>query len=98
MERVPETLVRRRGDLIDRAGVLVVAIGLVLLFRHVIFRPWYWHLFQPWWGRLPLVDGIAGGLIASAVAVVAAAAASGMHFHWHPDGWASSATSSRTST
>jgi membrane protease YdiL (CAAX protease family) len=133
MARLADTLVRRRGGPVDRAVVLAVAVGLVLLFRHVIFRPWYWHLFQPWWGRLPrgenllvghllvwslpmalvawlvirvlaqswrlqplsltrhwrraLVDGVAAGLIASAIAI-AAAAASGMHFHWHPDGWA----------
>src|SRR3954471_1500389 len=130
MARLPDTLVRRRGDLIDRVVVLAIAVGLVFLFRHVIFRPWYWHLFQPWWGRLPrgenllvghvliwslpmalvawivlrilaqswrrqplsrtrqwrraLVDGVASGLIASAIAI-AAALASGMHFHWHPD-------------
>lgn len=53
MARMPDTLVRRRGDAIDRAGVLAVAIGLVFLFRHVVFRDWYWRLFQPWWGRLP---------------------------------------------
>src|SRR5262249_19868335 len=133
MARLPDTLVRRRGDLIDRAGVLVVAVSLVFIFRHVIFRPWYWQLFQPWWGHLPpgphllvghlvvwslpmalvayvitrvlaqswrlqplsltrhwrraVVDGIAGGLIASALVIVAALA-SGMHFHWHPDAWA----------
>jgi len=133
MARLPDTLVRRRGDALDRIGVLAVAVGLVFLFRLVIFRPWYWRLFQPWWGRLPpgphllvghvlvwslpmalvawlilrilaqswrlqplsltrhwpraLVDGVAGGLIASAIAI-AAALASGMHFHWHPDGWA----------
>jgi len=133
MARLPDTLVRRRGDLLDRVVVLAIAVGLVFLFRHVVFRPWYWHLFQPWWGRLPrgenllvghvliwslpmalvawlvlrilaqswrlqplsltrhwrqaLVDGSIGGLIASAVAI-AAALATGMHFHWHPDGWA----------
>lgn len=53
MARLPDTLVRRRGDALDRAIVLAVAVGLVLLFRHVIFRDWYWRLFQPWWGRLP---------------------------------------------
>jgi membrane protease YdiL (CAAX protease family) len=53
MAALPDTLVRRRGDVVDRAGVLVVAVGLVLLFRHVIFRPWYWRLFEPWWSHLP---------------------------------------------
>src|SRR6185369_17290388 len=24
----------------------------VLFFRHVVFRDWYWRLFQPWWGQL----------------------------------------------
>ncbi|HEX9101663.1 MAG TPA: CPBP family intramembrane glutamic endopeptidase [Polyangia bacterium] len=133
MARLPDTLVRRRGDAIDRAAVLAVAVGLVLLFRHVIFQPWYWRLYQPWWGRLgrgehllvghvlvwslpmaivawlvvrvlvqswrlqplsltrhwqaALVDGVVGGLAASALAIVAALM-SGMHFHWHPDAWA----------
>ena len=36
--------------------------------------------------RRALVDGIAGGLIAAAIAIVAAWA-SGMHFGWHLDGW-----------
>jgi membrane protease YdiL (CAAX protease family) len=53
MARLPDTLVRRRGGALDRAAVLAVAVGLVLLFRHVVFRPWYWGLWQPWWGRLP---------------------------------------------
>ena len=53
MARLPDTLVRRRGDLVERAGVAAVAVALVLLFRHVVFRGWYWRLFQPWWGRLP---------------------------------------------
>jgi len=133
MARLPDTLVRRRGGALDRAAVLAVAVGLVLLFRHVVFRPWYWALWQPWWGRLPrgehllvghlvvwslpmalvawlvirvlvqswrlqplsltrhlrraLTDGVIAGLVASAVAI-AAALATGMHFHWHPDGWA----------
>ena len=52
MARLPDTLVRRRGDAVDRIGVLAVAVGLVLLFRHVVPRPWYWRLWQPWWGRL----------------------------------------------
>ncbi len=53
MARLPDTLGRRRGDTIDRIGVLAVAIGLVFFFRLVVFRDWYWRLFQPWWGRLP---------------------------------------------
>ena len=38
-------------------------------------------------GRRAIVDGIAGGLIASAIVIVAALA-TGMRFHWHPDAWA----------
>ena len=53
MARLADTLVRRRGDAIDRVGVLAVAVGLVFFFRFVVFRDWYWRLFQPWWGRLP---------------------------------------------
>ena len=50
---LPDTLVRRRGDTVDRIGVLAVAVGLVFVFRFLVFRDWYWRLFQPWWGRLP---------------------------------------------
>jgi membrane protease YdiL (CAAX protease family) len=127
-----DTLVRRRGDLVDRAGVLAVAVALVFFFAHVMPRPWYWRLYQPWWGNLArgphllvghvlvwslpmalvaylvirvlvqswrlqplsltrhwpraLVDGVWGGLAASALAIAACAAA-GQHFHFHLDGW-----------
>src|ERR1700743_704163 len=120
MARLADTLVRRRGDAVDRIGVFAVPGALFFCSRLVVFRDWYWRLFQPWWGRLPrgehllvghvlvwslpmalvawlvlrilaqswrlqplsltrnarraIVDGIAAGVIASAIVIVAALA------------------------